>query len=336
MKKNKFVGVVDPFILLNENGLDISPLKRLSLMFNQIVMDKLSSVLLPNEEFNKKNPEAIADLHWLIENEVILERAEVSSVEIQHPDYALIKDSTFDQVKKITNILFGLDLDEIITPPKDRHKNRLIKKKLNAMQKLTREELRERAATDGLKESVLMASMLSTRALSLELQETDGLDTLPILPIQIANSQSTFDKNDVAQIVINSLPVPSDTTPWEKIIDYRKDPDSRNKFLDLRNWMNEMVRGELSRIEIEQKLEYLISQYQRHMRLHKMKTEAGTLETIVVSSAEILEDLVKFKWGKMAKTLFSFKQRQVNLLEGELKSPGNEVAYIIKAQVYFK
>jgi hypothetical protein len=72
------------------------------------------------------------------------------------------------------------------------------------------------------------------------------------------------------------------------------------------------------------------------MRLHKMKTNVGVLETVVVSTAEILEDLIKFNWGKLAKTLFSFKQREIALLEGELKAPGNEVAYIVKASDTFK
>lgn len=99
--------------------------------------------------------------------------------------------------------------------------------------------------------------------------------------------------------------------------------------------MSEVARAELTPAEVEEKLEYLIDQYRRHMRLHRMKTNAGTLETIVTITAEVLGDLASFKWGKAAQALFSLKKRQVDLLEGELTAPGNEVAYIVKAREIF-
>lgn len=96
-----------------------------------------------------------------------------------------------------------------------------------------------------------------------------------------------------------------------------------------------MARAELTPAEVDEKLEYLIDQYQKHMKLHRMKTNVGTLETIVTMGAEVLGDLASFKWGKAAQALFSLKRREVALLEGELTSPGNEVAYIVKARETF-
>ena len=71
------------------------------------------------------------------------------------------------------------------------------------------------------------------------------------------------------------------------------------------------------------------------MQLHRMKTNVGTLETIVTTTAEVFGDLASFKWGKAAEALFSLKRRNVALLEGELTAPGNEVAYIVKARETF-
>jgi hypothetical protein len=99
--------------------------------------------------------------------------------------------------------------------------------------------------------------------------------------------------------------------------------------------MSEVVRAELSPAEVEEKLAYLIDQYQQHMRLHRMKTNTGTLETIVTLGAEVLGNLVSFKWGKAAQALFSLKKREIALLEGELTAPGNEIAYIVKARETF-
>jgi hypothetical protein len=137
------------------------------------------------------------------------------------------------------------------------------------------------------------------------------------------------------RIVLTALPLPTDETPWEQIIEYRNDPDSRAKFLDLRNWISEVAQGTLSPNEVEEKLEYLLSQYRRHLEIHRLKANAGTLETLVVTGADILGNLVSFQWGKAAKALFSIKVRQLALLEGELTARGSEVAYVMKARDTF-
>lgn len=59
------------------------------------------------------------------------------------------------------------------------------------------------------------------------------------------------------------------------------------------------------------------------------------LETVVVATAECLENLVRLKFSKMAKALFSIKKRRVALLREELRSPGSELAYIAAAKHYF-
>lgn len=174
-----------------------------------------------------------------------------------------------------------------------------------------------------------------SRIACLNLRRYKSIDAYPIFYTDLVTQSKKATKRDVIRILINSLPVPDEHTPWEQIIEYRSDPDSQSKFLALRHWMSEVARAELTPAEVEEKLEYLIDQYQQHMRLHRMKTNVGTLETIVTTGAEFLGDLVSFKWGKAAEALFSLKRRQVALLEGELTAPGNEVAYIVKARETF-
>ena len=88
------------------------------------------------------------------------------------------------------------------------------------------------------------------------------MDAYAVLSTTIPSSDSRVapSSGEVLQIALNALPVPDESTPWEQIIEYRSDEDSRHKFLDLRNWMSEMARSELTAVEAEQKLEYLISQ----------------------------------------------------------------------------
>jgi hypothetical protein len=185
-------------------------------------------------------------------------------------------------------------------------------------------------------DSINIMSEYFARGISLQLRELANMDASPLVTSQLHSSlEPMIDKSDLVQIVIGALPIPDDSVGWEQIFDYRSDPDSAGKFLALRNWMNEIARARLTQAEMEDKLEYLIDQYTRHLNVHKLKTNVGALETVVVAGAEFLEDFVKFKWGKIAKGLFSFKHRRIALMEGELKAPGNEIAYIVSARQRF-
>jgi hypothetical protein len=174
------------------------------------------------------------------------------------------------------------------------------------------------------------------RIVSAQLRETLNVDASPVLLLDLPSMRNTqIKKNDVMNIALNTLPIPSPLTSWEQILEYRSDPDAQGKFLALRNWANEVARSGLTPVEVEEKLEWLLYDYRKHLELHKMKTDTGILESVVVTGIEMLEDIVKLNWSKAAKALFSIKHRKVDLLETELKSPGREIAYIYNTQQKF-
>lgn len=182
----------------------------------------------------------------------------------------------------------------------------------------------------------IISAQCATRLASIQLRELNKIDAysvfhLPFSPLQ----KPQVSKSEIVEITLNALPEPDDLTSWEQIIEYRSDADSQGKFLALRNWMSDIARVNLTPAEIEEKLEWLVYDYQRHLKLHKLKTHNGVLETILTTGAEILENMVKFNWSKVAKAMFSLKQRQAALMEGEMNSPGNEVAYILKTRETF-
>ena len=142
-------------------------------------------------------------------------------------------------------------------------------------------------------------------------------------------------KTDVLNIIIKEMPKPDKSVSWEQIIDFRNDTDSQGKILALRNWINKTARSGATYLEIQDELHWLLYDYERHLKLHKMKHNAGTLEAIVVTSAELLEDIAKLSLGDAAKKIFSVRHRQVELLESEMENPGAEVAYIYKAKNKF-
>ncbi len=182
---------------------------------------------------------------------------------------------------------------------------------------------------------------LWARLEALRLRLTQQIDACPIvskplvIPALPAIESEKSSRSDVIQIAVKTIPVPSESVSWEQILEYRSDPDSKSKFLALRHWMSEVARAELTPAEVEEKLEYLIDQYQRHMKLHRMKTNVGTLETVVTTGAEFFGNLASFQWGKAAQALFSLKKREVALQEAELSAPGKEIAYIVKTRETF-
>lgn len=99
--------------------------------------------------------------------------------------------------------------------------------------------------------------------------------------------------------------------------------------------MSKISRENLAEREIAEEIEWLLNEYQAHMRLHRMKITTGTLETVVVAVAEVAENLAKLKFGALAKSLFVLKHRSLELAEAERQAPGRELAYISRAREHF-
>ena len=162
------------------------------------------------------------------------------------------------------------------------------------------------------------------------------------LPVHLARANTVFlpkskvptpspeqQQSNVIDIVLKRFPYVGENTAWEKILDFRNDEDARDRRTELRHWMSEMACKSQSPIEIEQQIDYLLSKYENHMRIHKMELTHGVLRTAVVGTATILEDLAKFKWGKLADSLFAVSDRNAALMKAELDVPGREVSYLL-------
>lgn len=306
-------------------GATPSPLKREALIFHEIAIPFLGDFLRILEHARLLPDDSINEIQWLLEQRVIYEpKNELDDERLQACDefqaYSQLESKLRDELEEYKEQgglstflrIFNTAYKDIPVPEQ------------------LRRELHDFAFR------LVTTTETRSRLVAIQLRELQKLDAFPVLhsginPLPISKA----DKSDIVQIVINALPVPDDSTPWEQIREFREEPDSQAKFLDLRNWMNEVTRLAHTPIEVEQKLEYLMSQYQRRMELHKIKTNTGTMETIIVTGAEFLEGLVRLQFSKTARALFSLKHRRIALIEGELTSPGSEVAYVIKAKETF-
>ncbi|HKU77952.1 MAG TPA: hypothetical protein VJR02_28820 [Pyrinomonadaceae bacterium] len=136
-------------------------------------------------------------------------------------------------------------------------------------------------------------------------------------------------------VILKALPTPNDHTPWESIIDFRRDPDSIRTRAALLNWQNKILKDNKNPNELADEIEYLISEYEEHLKLHKIKYSQTGAELLITGAAEIIDDVVHLKFKSLAEKLFAFKQRRLALREAELSAPGKEVAYISLAKDRF-
>ena len=108
----------------------------------------------------------------------------------------------------------------------------------------------------------------------------------------------------VQSLLIRKLPVPQNTTSLDRIVEFREDAESKASLMRLRRWISSTAKSGLSAVEVAQELEWMLQEYEEYMRLHEVKIVVGSLQTFVTLGAEIAEDLLKVKWGKVAQSLF--------------------------------
>jgi hypothetical protein len=78
-----------------------------------------------------------------------------------------------------------------------------------------------------------------------------------------------------------------------------------------------------------------LDEYRGHMKLHEMKTDISVVRTLLVTSAGVVEDLLKLRWERAADRVFSLRERRVRLLEAKRSAPGRELAHLIETQRRF-
>lgn len=179
------------------------------------------------------------------------------------------------------------------------------------------------------------------RSTAAELNSLDQYTAVPIIPdfgyegLMLGNTSIT----DCFRLILQSLPVPDETIPWEEILDFRRDEQTRAQLGRLGRWIRSAIRRldteKVTLDELQDELAESIDSYSEHMRINKIKYSTSTIETIVTTGAKIAESIVKFKFSALAKNLFRIRHQQIALMEAELNAPGRELAYIVTANERF-
>lgn len=325
----EFVGVESWFRVFGLPGA----IKREALIFHRIAVPFLSHFLRVFEHTGTIQEEFLDEINWLIEAGILYEPKsqlahESLTANEEYQSYAKIESRLISQLEEFKEQgrlynLFRLvnHADKGLPVPED------FGTELN-----------------DILFHILTTTEARSRLIALQLRELEQLDAFPVLHPEInLLPEPEADETEVVQIVINALPVPDDSTPWEQIRNYRREPESISKFLALRNWMGDVSRGAYTRNEAEVKLELLLNDYQEHMEQFKLITRFNTIKAIFKVEAGLFTGgwltgvgAIPGMIGMIATPLFYIMQRQVALLQEERKAPGREVAYIVKAREEFE
>jgi len=170
----------------------------------------------------------------------------------------------------------------------------------------------------------------ATRVSSIFLNTFSKDETIPLLQTDI--NTNTSSQATVLEVVLSKIPIPDEKVSWDKIIDYRKDPDTAAKFNAIRVWMQDISRQNYSKNEISDRIDHLLHEYEQHLKFHKLKYTHGNFRVFMTTLAEIVEGLVTLKFSKVTETIFSLSEKKLDLFEAEMSAPGREIAYISKAK----
>lgn len=136
----------------------------------------------------------------------------------------------------------------------------------------------------------------------------------------------------VYQATFSRLPIPSELTPWEQVLEFRSDRKVREHFVALRRWIDKTVPSDLSLKEVQGELDYLLNSYENYMRIHRIEFRWELLRVILSAPAAA----IKCDWVKLASLPSDIAKCRINLLKAELNAPGREIAYLVRAREEFE
>jgi len=312
--------------------------KRDLILFDKVVfpnLDKFCRHLILRE--GKKNP-----------FEVQLVVKELQNLQ----EKGLIRDFRLDQNHRLFDGLLKSmsDEDEMLTGlligMAEEHEKgivNLIRNKSSYIKKLKDEKEYDRVYWGLISTLEKLETILVTKLISFY-EGVDIVDSFPVKKMQITRvvngegketkispTKDTINKHNAYCFVLNELPFPSDTTPWEAIVDYRSDADNRLRISRMRTWMQKTLKDGYSEKELKEEYEHLYLEFENSMKYHKIKNQKSGLKVFVTALPELVEDVMKLRFGKIAtgiyNSIFTATLEKIQLYEAEASSPGKEVGY---------
>lgn len=144
-------------------------------------------------------------------------------------------------------------------------------------------------------------------------------------------------KQKAYSIIHGLLPLPNENTPWEKILDFNNDNESKRKLSALKNWINDLP-DDIRKDELNDKIYHLLNEYKESLRRHKISSSVSTFKTVVNSVPTVISEVLRLRFDKALDGFFQIAEQQVNFQKHDEKEKlkGNELAFIPLVEKKFK
>ena len=298
--------------------LDEPYLKRFSLLYDKIYVCEASLSLL----FEGTTPEYLryqrSTFEYLIEKEIV-KVFPYSFKKFDNPE----NNKTVNEIREqLTNVLSHFKIS-----PNSKRSN---KSRLSDLPPDEVEKLRQMYFFDNF-----LASDLSTRLDAIHLSKTINDEFFPFLRIN-PTTPIENKKANVINLILNDIPEPESNTSWEAILDYKADDDIRNNYLALINWINKISKSEFDISEIKDEYDYLLSEYKRQYKIHKLKSRNSTLEVVANLGAGLITALGSGDFLGAFQSIINVTPARIKLMEEESKLPGRDLSYVFHTQNRFQ
>ena len=135
-------------------------------------------------------------------------------------------------------------------------------------------------------------------------------------------------QSDTLHLILKHFPQPSKDTTWESLFEFKSDQESKQSLLALRRWVRKNSIGSLSGAELEEEIEYLISEFERLYKLHEIQFYQSPIERFICNTSEIIEDIVKLRLSSATSKLFQIRKGKTDYLIRSSKLDGYDLRYI--------
>jgi hypothetical protein len=246
--------------------LDFKSLKREALLFDQIAIQLLDT------ELAVSHGRRLREVLWLRDLGII---RDIPKRDYRHDPTEYLNAIAAETGRPIEPLAFDPSL--FVIPYKQR---------VSASERQTLEVIRRLVDAFQTTEPDVREA-ISLRMSSMDLRRK-GINAFPILETRrqigtVFPSGTTPDTTPVLEVILKSMPIPDDQTPWEDIIEFRKDHDSMKRLRRLRVWVRKFAKDTTatSLAEMKEEIEVLLDEYEEHMKLRIYCSFVGTTKVFL-------------------------------------------------------
>lgn len=183
----------------------------------------------------------------------------------------------------------------------------------------------------------LVPRLARVEALNLRLfHKTDAVALCDVDEAWPCSVDDQITPSDLYCLLIKNLPTLEESVSWQDILAFKAEAQSQEQLVRLRHWVTDVLNGKFTFGEASDRITWLMNEYQAYMRGAGIKWRNGVLRTLVVATAEFIENAVKFRLGDIAKDAFELLDAKAQRSLAESNAPGRELAYLVCAKDRYK